>query len=364
MKAAVMTAPSQDLAIEEVELGEPRQGEVLVRLVATGVCHSDVSAWQGSRIPLPAVLGHEGAGIVEQIGPGVIATKPGDHVLLNVVPRCGRCEPCVTGQPQLCQTSRPALYSGTLLDGTSRLSRSNGDSLWHFFAQSSFAERAVVSEGAVVPIRRDAPLDKLAPLACGASTGIGAVLNAARPEVGSTIAVVGCGGVGLSAIAAAALTHPRLLIAVDIADDKLELARSFGATHTFNGAQEDPVSQVIALTGAGVDHAFECVGHPVSMDQMVQMIRSGGHGYVVGAAPPGVKLDIDAGRLLSNKHLHGVAAGNVRPSVDLPRFVDLYMDGKLPLDRLVTRTYDLNGVNAALRALETGALGRGVIRFE
>src|SRR5262249_14223994 len=157
-------------------------------------------------------LGHEGAGIVEQVGPGVIATKVGDHVLLNVVPRCGRCEPCVTGQPQLCQNSRSALYGGTLLDGTSRLSRRNGEPLWHFFAQSSFPERAVVAEGAVVPIRQDAPLAVLAPLACGASTGLGAVLNAARPAVGSTIAIVGCGGVGLSAIAAAALTHPRLLI--------------------------------------------------------------------------------------------------------------------------------------------------------
>lgn len=362
MKAAVVHAPGEPMVVEDVELDEPHAGEVLVRLVATGVCHTDVSAWRGDKpLKLPAVLGHEGAGVVESVGPGVTAVAPGDHVVLAVAPRCGRCPACVVGQPQLCRTSGPVLFAGTMLDGTTRLHR-HGAPLHHFFCQSSYAERAVVPEGAAVPIRRDAPLATVAPLACGASTGLGAVLNAARVEEGASVAIVGCGGVGLSAVMAARLAHAATIVAIDIAAEKLALAGEFGATHLVDATRDDPVECVRALTGVGVQHAFEFVGSRATLEQMVQLIAPGGHGYVIGAGPAGTAFSVDANAFLFNRHLHGVVGGNIRPTVDIPRFVDLFMAGHLPLDRLVTRTYPLDRINEAFSALDgTTDPGRGVI---
>ena len=284
MKAAVVHAPNQDMVIEDVELEEPRVGEVLVRLVATGVCHTDLTAFRGNR-PLkgPTILGHEGAGIVEAVGPGVTTTAVGDHVILSAVPRCGKCAACVVGQPQLCRAAAAIIFGGTLLDGTTRL-RLRGEPAYHFFAQSSFAERAVVPEGAVVPIPADVPLEVVAPLACGVGTGLGAVLNAARVQLGESVVVLGCGGVGLSGVLAADLAHAGMIVAVDLVAEKLELARSLGATHTINAAAEDPVARVRELTGFGATHVFEFVGSPRTQEQMISMIAPGGHGYVVGGA--------------------------------------------------------------------------------
>jgi Zn-dependent alcohol dehydrogenase len=363
LKAAVVHAPDQDMVIEDVELEDPRVGEVLVRLVATGLCHSDLTAFRGNR-PLkgPTVLGHEGAGVVEAVGPGVSTVAAGDHVILSAVPRCGKCEPCVIGQPQLCRVAAAVVFGGTLLDGTSRL-RLRGEPVCHFFAQSSFAERAVVPEGAAVPVPADVPLDKLAPLACGVSTGIGAVLNAARVEVGESVVVIGCGGVGLSAVLAADLAHAGMIVAVDIAEEKLDFARSLGATHAVNAAQDDPVARVRELTGFGAAHVFEFVGSARTQEQMIPMIAPGGHGYIVGAAPAGNRFSFPTDGFLANKHLHGVMQGNVRAAVDLPRYVELYRRGRLPLDRLVTRRYRLDEINAAFAELE-GSVGRGVIAFQ
>jgi Zn-dependent alcohol dehydrogenase len=351
VKAAVVHAPNQDMVIEDVELEEPRVGEVLVRLVATGVCHSDLTAFRGNR-PLkgPTVLGHEGAGVVAAVGPGVSTVAAGDHVILSAVPRCGKCIACVIGQPQLCRVAAAVVFGGTLLDGTSRL-RLRGEPICHFFAQSSFAERAVVPEGSVVKIRRDVALEKVALLACGVSTGLGAVFNAAQVRAGDSVVVIGCGGVGIAAVAGADLAHADPIVAVDIADEKLEYARSLGATQTVNAAREDAVARVRKLTGGGADHTFECVGNAKTLEQLVEMVPAGGHGYVVGAAPPGTRFPFATDGFIRNKHLHGVMQGNVRATIDIPRYVDLYARGRLPLDRMVTRTYPLDEINEALGAL-------------
>lgn len=358
-----MYAPRTALVIEDLELEQPRTGEVLVRLSATGVCHTDHNALHGVReFRLPMVLGHEGAGVVLSVGTGVTRAAPGDHVIISAVGRCGGCDACVDGAPWLCSVAGATMFAGTLPGGSTRLSL-RGRPVHHFFSQSSFAERAVVPEGAVVRIRSDVPLEKVAALACGVTTGLGAVFNAARVQLGSSVVVIGCGGVGASVIVGADLAHASMIIAVDVADDKLAYARSLGATHLVHALQEDPVARVRTLTGGGADHAFECVGNVKTLEQLVEMLRAGGNGYLVGAAPPGAHFSFPTDGFIRNKHLHGVMQGNVRASVDIPRYVDLYASGKLPLERLVTRTYRLDGINDALAAMEHG-VGRGVIVFD
>lgn len=362
LRAAVMHAQRADLVVEDLDLDPPRAGEVAVRLVATGVCHSDKAAWSGNRpLRVPMVLGHEGAGVVESVGAGVTSVVPGDHVVLAAIARCGRCESCVRGEPWLCLTAGATIFSGTMPDGTTRLSRA-GQPVYHFFSQSSFAERAVVPEGAAVKVRTDVPLERIATLACGVATGLGAAFNAARIPVGAGVAVIGCGGVGAGVIVGADLAHAGMIVAIDVAEDKLAYAKELGATHTVHAAEEDPVERVRALTGGGIEIAFECVGGPKTMAQLVAMLRAGGNGYIVGAAPPGTTFPFPTDGFIRNKHLHGVLLGNVRPSIDIPRYVDLYAKGRLPLDRLVTRTYRLEGINDALAQMEKST-GRGVVVF-
>jgi S-(hydroxymethyl)glutathione dehydrogenase/alcohol dehydrogenase len=357
-----MHAPGVPLVIEEVDLAEPRAGEILVRLVATGVCHTDLSSFRGGKLGnLPLILGHEGAGVVEEVGPMVSTVAPGDRVVLASVPRCGTCPACVAGRPYVCENAAAGMYGGGLFDGTTRLSL-RGEPVYHFFKQSSFAQRAVVPEGAAVRVPAEAALDKVAVLACGVSTGLGAVFNVARVEVGDSVAIIGCGGVGLGGLIAAGLRHAGTIVAVDVSDEKLDMGRSFGATHTINAAREDAVERVRELTGKGVQHAFEFVGNPKTVEQAVQMLAVGGHAYVVGGSPPGSRFSIPADGFLGDKHVHGVTLGAVRAQIDIPRYVDLYLKGKLPLDRIVTRHYALDQVNEALEALETSA-GRGVITF-
>lgn len=357
-----MHARGQDLVVEDLELDAPHAGEVAVRILATGVCHSDLNGMRGSReLKVPMVLGHEGAGVVDAVGPGVTGIGVGDHVVLSAIGRCGRCAACVDGRPWLCATWGATLFSGTLPDGTTRL-RLRGAPVYHWFAQSSFAERVVVPEGSVVRIRSDVALEKVALLACGVSTGLGAVFNAAHVEVGESVVVIGCGGVGVSAIVGADLAHAYPIVAVDIADDKLEYARSLGATHTVNAAREEAIVRVREITGGGPDHAFECVGNPKTLEQLIEIVPAGGNGYVVGAAAPGTRFPFSTDGFIRNKHLHGVMQGNVRASVDIPRYVDLYARGRLPLDRLVTRTYRLDEINEAFAGLERG-VGRGVVLF-
>lgn len=364
MKAAVLREPNTSLQIEDLDLADPGPGEVRVRMVATGVCHTDASAISGAiPVPMPIVLGHEGAGVVDAVGPGVTTLHVGDHVVLSVMPSCGKCASCVTGQPWLCQVAAPVLFAGKMLDGTYRL-RQDGSAVNHFFAQSSFAEYAVVTELGAAKVRDDAPLDVVAPLACGASTGIGAVLNAAHVEPGASVAVFGCGGVGLSGIMAARLAGADPIIAVDVLPNKLEMAASFGATHLVNAAQADPVQQIRDLThGFGVDYAFEFIGRKDTMEQVIEAIHPGGHAYIVGGAPVGTRFSADALGFLFGKNVHGVVGGFTRPTVDIPRFVNLYMNGKLPLDRLVSRRYSLSEINDAFEAMHHGEVARSVIVF-
>jgi S-(hydroxymethyl)glutathione dehydrogenase / alcohol dehydrogenase len=351
-----------DLVIEDLEIDAPHAGEVAVRLVATGVCHSDLNGLRGSRpLPLPMVLGHEGAGVVEAVGAGVTSVAVGDHVVLAAIARCGKCQKCVAGKPWLCSVAGANLFTGTLFDGTTRL-KLDGRPVYHWFSQSSFAERAVVPEGAAVKVRRDVSLQKIATLACGVSTGLGAVLNAARVEPGASVVVIGCGGVGVSAVVGADLAQAGTIVAVDIADDKLEFARSLGATHAVNAKTTDPVEAIRALTGGGAEHVFDCVGSPTTLTQLVQMIGVDGHGWLIGAPTPGASFSFPTDGFLRNKSFHGVTLGSVRPSIDIPRYVELYVKGRLPLDRLVTRAYGLDRINEAFGALET-TVGRGVVVF-
>lgn len=362
MRAAVMHAQGADLVVEDLDLEAPRSGEVRVRLVATGVCHSDLKALRGPRpLRVPAVLGHEGAGVVEAVGPDVRGLAEGDHVILPAVARCGWCEECVRGDTWLCSTAGRTMFSGTMLDGTTRLSRA-GQPVYHFFSQSSFAERVVVAAGAAVKVRPDVPLEKAATLACGVATGLGAVFNAARVGIGARVAVIGAGGVGASVIVGAALAHASAIVAIDVTEEKLAYALSLGATHAVDASREDVVARVREITAGGADHAFECVGSAATLTQLVEIVRTGGHGYIVGAAAPGTRFPFPTDGFLRDKHVHGVTLGNVRASIDIPRYVELFRTGQLPLDRLVTRTYRLDQINEALAAIE-GGIGRGVVVF-
>ncbi|MCW2986966.1 MAG: alcohol dehydrogenase zinc-binding domain protein [Conexibacter sp.] len=363
MKAAVVRDVNE-LSIEDIDVPEPGPGEVLIRLAATGICHTDLSALRGN-LPtaMPTVLGHEGAGVVERVGPGVKTSKPGDHVVTTITNSCGACFQCLGSDPSLCEVSMGVIFGGTMLDGTTRLSRGN-ETLFHFFCQSSFAEYAVLPERSAIPIRKDAPLDVVASLACGAMTGIGAVIRRAQVPAGSSVVIVGAGGVGLSAVMAAAAVGANPIIVADITDDKLALARSFGATHTLNTSDRDLVAGVNSITGRGADYAFDAVGTSSTLEQAFGSVRSGGQVVAVGIMNTANLVTLDIFSLIMQKSLTGTMGGSVKPFIDIPAAVDLYMDGRLPLDRLVSKKYSLAELPQAFDAMESGALeGRGVVVF-
>lgn len=363
MKAAVLYEPYQRLLVEDVELEEPGPGEVKVKLVATGICQTDLHPIEGQmRWPLPAVLGHEGAGIVEAVGPDVRSLAPGDHVVLTVLASCGACPSCMRGQPYLCPVGFRSFFRGTLISGGKRLHK-DGQVLNHFFCQSSFAEHVVVDERTAVKVRPDACLDTICVLACGAMTGIGGVVNTAGVEPGASVAVFGCGGVGLSAIMGAKLVGASRIIAVDLLDQKLAMAEDLGATHTINASHTDPLHAVREITDNGVDYAFEAIGLPHVMEQAYGAIRTGGKAVVLGASGPGDMMKIDPYELIAGKVLMGSPCGSSVPSVDIPRFVELHMSGQLPLDRLISRTYSLDQINDAFEAMKAGEVARSVIVF-
>jgi S-(hydroxymethyl)glutathione dehydrogenase/alcohol dehydrogenase len=365
MKAAVFYEYNAPLKIEEIDIDKPKRGEVLVKVAASGVCHSDLSVMNGTLPfpPPPAVLGHEGAGIVEGVGSDVTAVKPGDHVILSWRPSCGKCGYCVTGRPQLCQTIGMALLQGYLPDGTSRLHKGDTE-IKHFTGVSSFAEYAVVPEAGIVKIRTDVPLEAAALVGCGVMTGVGAVINTAKVEPGSSVAVIGCGGVGLNVVQGAVLAGAEKIIAIDLNPRKLELAKQFGATHFVNPKEGDPVTQVLGLTdGLGVDYAFEVIGRADTAVQAYNSIRPGGTAVVVGVAKPDDMMMIPALSLLQEKTLKGSIYGSARPSVDMPRLLELYMNKKLKLDELVSRRIKLEEINAAFEWMEKGEVARSVIMY-
>jgi len=367
MKAAILQELNTPLKIEQVELDDPKDREVLVKLVATGVCHTDIHCIKGDlATPPPVVLGHEGAGIVEKVGKDVTSVGPGDKVVLTVAPYCGKCPACMMGVPTSCEDyPTTTMMMGSMTDGTKRLKRKNGEELSHFMAQSSFAEYAIVHESAAVKVREDVPLDVVCLLGCGVSTGIGAVINKARVKAGSSVAVFGCGGVGLATIMAAKLVGARQIIAVDMLDKKLEFARELGATDLVNGSKDDPVAKIADIAAGGVDYAFEAIGNTTAMTQAFHSVyaRPGGMAIVLGLAPIGSSFSIEAWRFMREVTITGCTAGSIRPQIDIPRYIDLYMAGKLPLDKLVSAHYTLEQINKAIKDTIDGKIMRGVITF-
>jgi S-(hydroxymethyl)glutathione dehydrogenase/alcohol dehydrogenase len=361
-RAAVLYGSGQPLELDELEVLPPTDGEVLVRYVASGVCHSDLHVIQGLQAhPTPVVLGHEGAGVVEAVGPGVTGVRIGDHVLTSYVPSCGRCPWCIVGRPNLCDLRD--LPRHLMHDGTSRF-RKGRDSVFHFLQVSSYAERAVLPEQNVVPIRKDAPLDVVCLVSCGVMTGAGAVINRAKVTPGSSVVVFGCGGVGLNAIQAAALMGAGKVIAVDVHDHKLEWSREFGATHLVNAAATDAVARIHEICGrGGADYAIEAIGGAPTIEQAFRSVHRGGMVVVIGVSPDGTRVSIDPSMLLQERVLTGTSFGSTRQKVDLPMLVDLFMDGRYKLRELISRQVALSELNDAYDALQRGEVRRSVVVY-
>jgi S-(hydroxymethyl)glutathione dehydrogenase/alcohol dehydrogenase len=357
MKAAVLTEVKQPLVVQEIEgADDPGPGQVLVKTAASGVCHSDLHFIEGLwPMPLPAVLGHEAAGVVEKIGEGVTYVQPGDHVILLFVPFCGTCEYCSVGRPNLCPRGRG--LAPTMLKIGERVVPA-------FLSMSSFAEYMTVPESGVVNIRKDVPLEVAALVGCGVMTGVGAAINTAKVQPGASCAIIGAGGVGLNVIQGCVLAGAEKIIAIDINPNKLEMAREFGATHFINATNEDPIAKARELTGGGPDFAFEAIGLPAAIKQAFDMVRSGGEAVVVGMAPLGSEVTISAPAFLQEKLLRGCLYGSARPRYDMPRLLDLYMTKRLKLDELVSRTYPIEAINAAFGAMKAGEVARSVIVFD
>ena len=350
------------LGISEVELDPPKAGEVLVKMKATGVCHSDLSFANGTiATPMPMVLGHEGSGVVEDVGAGVTNVAPGDHVAISFVPSCGECESCIRREPYLCSV---APLDGNLFDGTTRVHR-DGKDLFVMCFLGLMAEYAVVPSACVIPIDRDIDFKAAALVGCGVSTGVGAVLNTAKVEPGATVAVFGCGGVGLSVVQGARLAGASRIIAVDLSEEKMEMARRFGATDCVS-PDGDPVKQIQAMTGgAGVDYAFEVVGNGKLVEQCLKAARRGGEAIIVGIGRTDDKFSIRQPIMVfTSKTLKGSMYGETDFRVDFPKYLGLYRQGRLDLDSPVTRTSSLDEAPQAFEDLKSGVNARGVIVHE
>jgi S-(hydroxymethyl)glutathione dehydrogenase/alcohol dehydrogenase len=363
-KAVVYREGNDSVVIEEIEVRSPKRDEVLVRMAACGVCHSDLSATNGTiPIPPPLVLGHEGAGVVEEVGEGVADLAVGDHVVTVFVSMCGKCRYCVTGRPAICDQAAKTV--ATLPDGSVPTYDKDGQPLNVFTGCGVMSEYATLHVDSVVRIDETVPLDKAALIGCGVMTGVGAVFNTAGVEPGSTTVVFGAGGVGLNAVQACALAGATMIVAVDTMDEKLELARQFGATHTVNAAGEENVVRTLRkLTGGGADYAFECVGSGVVAAQAYGATRKGGTAVVVGVAPPGDQTSISTSSLtFGEKTLTGSYFGSARPREDFPRLLGLYRAGRLKLDELITKTYTIDEAPQAFVDLVEGKNARGVVVF-
>jgi NDMA-dependent alcohol dehydrogenase len=363
VRAAVLRGVDQPLTVEEVELAAPGPGEVEVRIAAAGVCHSDWNVVTGATTnPLPAVLGHEGAGVVVAVGEGVETVAEGDHVVLSWLPACGRCFYCAHGRQALCDVAMADMFRGTLPGGALRLSH-NGGPLYHYSYLSAFAESCVVPEGCCVGIRNDAPFEVAALVGCAVMTGYGAVVNRARVEPGSVVVVFGAGGVGLSAVMGARLAGAGAVVAVDPIEFKRQTALELGATHALDPASDDVVGSLRDLTdGRGADTALDTAGVPGVVAQAYAAVRRGGTVVAVGLPAEGLTADLPASDLpREEKIVTGSFYGSCSPQVDMPRLLDLYMDGRLPLDRLVSRTYRLEEINEAFAAMNSGVVARAVI---
>ncbi len=363
--AAILFEVGGRLDLREVEVQAPQAGEVLIRMAAGGICHTDLHVMTGHvSAPLPAVLGHEGAGVVAEIGPGVSSLGAGDHVIPLWRLSCGVCEYCSDGRPALCDEGMRIRTTGCLLDGSTRF-RLDGQPIKHFCGVSSFAEYCVVPERAVLKIPEDLPLDRAALLGCAVVSGVGAVFNAARVRPGSSVAVFGTGGVGLNVVQGAAIAGAEKIIAVNVLSNKLEWAKRFGATHAVDASTGDPVEQVRALTGGrGVHYAFEVIGQPATMRQAYDCLAKRGMAVILGVTPKTAEVSVPVMSLVFEERvLTGSIYGAGRPRIEIPRLIALYRAGKLLLDELLTRTYPFRQINDAYDALERGELARGVVTF-
>lgn len=357
---------TKPLVVEEVELDDPGPGEVRVKVSAAGLCHSDLSTIDGSRPrPVPMVIGHEAAGIVDEVGRDVTDLAPGDHVVFSFVPMCGRCEPCLSGRPALCERGARANSAGTLLGGGRRFhAAATGDPLYHHLGVSAFSEYTVVSVASCVKVDATLPLDRAALFGCAMVTGVGAVINTARVHAGSSVAVFGLGGVGLAAIMGAQLAGCYPIIAVDRVDSKLELAQDLGATASVK-AGEDTVATIRDLTSGGVDYAFEAVGNADVLAQAYAATRRGGTTVTIGLPHPSQMLQLQAVSLVAEERtLMGSYMGSAVPTRDIPRLIDLYRAGKLPVDALFSGTIAFDQLNAAFDALAGGEPVRQVMTFD
>src|SRR5436309_8717448 len=364
MRAAVLTEVNKPLQILDLEQEGPKAGEVRVQVKAAGVCMSDWHIMNGDwPLPLPMVLGHEAAGIVAELGPGVTNVKKGDHVIFSFRPHCGHCRYCSRGRTVLCSghndTPRWRMH-----DGTARV-KLNGEPVNQMARIGTFSEYVVCPAEQVVTVRKDLPWTHAAIIGCSVATGVGAVIRHANVEAGASVLVVGCGGVGLNVVQGAKLAGARTIIACDLLDNKLAYAREFGATHTLNAARDKVVEQVRALTGGrGADYAFDAIGGEATTLQILDAIRPGGTAVIVGMAAMSVRAPITPYAMaLQEKTLKGTMYGSVRPNVDFPKLVDLYLDGRLKIDQLVSRTYRLEEINDGFTALRSGQVARGVVVF-
>jgi S-(hydroxymethyl)glutathione dehydrogenase/alcohol dehydrogenase len=366
MKAAVAWEAAKPLEVEEIDLAGPRRGEVLVRLAATGVCHTDAFTLSG-RDPeglFPVVFGHEGAGVVEEVGPEVRSVGTGDHVIPLYIPECGQCKYCLSGKTNLCVKLRATQGQGVMPDGTSRLSQ-GGKPIHHYMGTSTFAEYTVVPEIAVAKIRRDAPLEKVCLLGCGITTGIGAVRNTAKVEAGSTVAVFGLGGIGLSVVQGAVMAGAERIFAIDTNPKKFELAAQLGATDTLDPKQVDDVTAfLVDATEGGVDYSFECIGDVEVMGQALACTARGwGQAVIIGVAGAGEEIRARPFLLVTGRRWLGTAFGGTKGRSELPGLVDAYMDGHIKIDEMITATLQLDEINRAFDLMHQGDAIRSVIHL-
>lgn len=365
-KAAVAVAAGQPLSVETVQLDGPKDGEVLVEIMATGICHTDAFTLSGADPEgiFPSIMGHEGAGVVREVGPGVRSLSPGDHVIPLYTPECRQCKFCTSGKTNLCGAIRDTQGQGLMPDGTSRFSL-NGQPVYHYMGTSTFSNFTVIPEIAVAKIRSDAPFDKVCYIGCGVTTGLGAVMNTAKVEAGSNVAVFGLGGIGLNVIQGARMVGADRIIGVDLNPDKRQLAEKFGMTDFINPSQvDDVVAAIVDMTDGGVDYSFECIGNTEVMRQALECCHKGwGESIIIGVAASGKEIATRPFQLVTGRTWRGTAFGGAKGRTDVPKIVDWYMDGKINIDDLITHTFDLNDINKGFDVMHAGESIRSVVIY-
>ncbi len=361
IRAAVVREKSGLFQIEELNLDDPRDDEVLVRIEGCGICHTDLIARdQLTPSPLPIVLGHEGAGVVEEVGSRVRKVKPGDHVILSAM-SCGECACCKRGKPDICSSTFQLNFFGTRADGSVTMQKGEEKVYGSFFGQSSFASHALCNERNTVKVPEDVPIEILGPLGCGVRTGAGSVIHSLAARAGSSIAVFGTGSVGMSAILAAALSGCSKIFAVDLVEDKLASAAEFGATHTLNPSRCDPVAEIMKICGGGIDYSLDTTGNPGVIRQAVDLLAPGGTCGLIGVPPPGTEAKLDILHLLPGRRVIGIMGGDTIPEIIFPELIELYRQGRFGFDRMIG-FYSLDDMNEAVMDLESGRVLKAVVR--